>query len=72
MDVNELPACRKCGKGTMLPLSDYGRDGAPITFKANEGVVIASRNAKTADGIDIEGASYIVIDGFTITNSSPP
>jgi hypothetical protein len=31
---SELPACRKCGSGTLLPLSDYGRDGAPITFKA--------------------------------------
>jgi hypothetical protein len=35
MDVNELPKCLKCsGKGTLVPLSDYGRDGAPITFKA--------------------------------------
>ena len=30
----ELPACRKCTTGTLLPLSDYGRDGAPITYKA--------------------------------------
>jgi hypothetical protein len=30
----ELPACRKCSDGTLLPLSDYGREGAPITFKA--------------------------------------
>jgi len=30
----ELPACRKYGAGTLLPLSDYGRDGAPITYKA--------------------------------------
>jgi hypothetical protein len=29
-----LPTCQKCGTGTLLPLSDYGRDGAPITFKA--------------------------------------
>jgi hypothetical protein len=28
------PECRKCQEGTMLPLSDYGRDGAPIMFKA--------------------------------------
>jgi len=34
MDVSQLPECRKCGRGQMLPLSDYGRDGAPITFKA--------------------------------------
>ncbi len=30
----QLPPCRKCGDGLLLPLSDYGRDGAPITFKA--------------------------------------
>jgi hypothetical protein len=30
----QLPPCRKCGEGILLPLSDYGRDGAPITFKA--------------------------------------
>ncbi len=30
----ELPTCRKCKEGTLLPLSDYGRDGAPITYKA--------------------------------------
>jgi hypothetical protein len=30
----ELPKCRKCGNGDLLPMSDYGRDGAPITYKA--------------------------------------
>ena len=30
----EFPGCRKCGEGVLLPLSDYGRDGAAITFKA--------------------------------------
>jgi hypothetical protein len=30
----DLPDCRRCDGGTLLPLSDYGRDGAPITFKA--------------------------------------
>ncbi|MEO6444571.1 MAG: hypothetical protein ABIZ91_13845 [Gemmatimonadaceae bacterium] len=32
--INEYPHCQKCEKGVLLPLSDYGRDGAPITFKA--------------------------------------
>lgn len=32
--TTEYPKCRKCHEGTLLPLSDYGRDGAPITFKA--------------------------------------
>lgn len=35
VDHGQLPQCRKCkGAGTLLPLSDYGRDGAPITYKA--------------------------------------
>ena len=34
MEVQELPGCRKCREGTLIPLSDYGRDGAPITYKA--------------------------------------
>lgn len=34
MTLPTFPPCQKCGSGTMLPLSDYGRDGAPITFKA--------------------------------------
>ena len=32
--IPPLPPCRKCDAGVLLPLSDYGRDGAPITFKA--------------------------------------
>jgi parallel beta-helix repeat protein len=45
-----------------------GAPSAPITFKAEPGAVIHSRNPKTPDGINLEGASYIVIDGFTIDN----
>ena len=33
-DVKECPACRKCQQGLLIPLSDYGRDGAPTTYKA--------------------------------------
>jgi hypothetical protein len=29
-----LPECKKCGNGVLIPLSDYGRDGASIKFKA--------------------------------------
>ena len=29
-----FPRCQKCDKGVLLPLSDYGRDGAPIRYKA--------------------------------------
>ena len=29
-----LPTCQKCSKGVLVPLSDYGRDGASIHYKA--------------------------------------
>jgi hypothetical protein len=28
------PECLKCLKGVLIPLSDYGREGATIRFKA--------------------------------------
>ena len=34
MDNKPFTSCLKCNKGTLLPLSDYGRDGAPIMYKA--------------------------------------
>jgi hypothetical protein len=30
----EFAQCLKCKEGILLPLSDYGRDGAPIKYKA--------------------------------------
>jgi parallel beta-helix repeat protein len=46
-----------------------GTAASPIVFLAQRGAVVNSRNAKTADGIDLEGASYIVLDGFTVRNA---
>ena len=34
MEANEWPDCQKCSNGRLLPLSDYGRDGASIHYKA--------------------------------------
>jgi len=34
MESQEFPPCKKCDDGVLLPLSDYGREGAPITYKA--------------------------------------
>ena len=39
----------------------------PIVFQADPGVVVNAPNPRTADGINLEGASWIVIDGFTVT-----
>jgi len=45
-----------------------GTPSHPIVFLAEPGAVINHRNDKTADGINLEGASYIQIEGFTIEN----
>src|SRR3954471_23206083 len=47
-----------------------GTASAPITFHAEPGATIAGRNNKTADAINLEGASYVVVEGFTIANPS--
>src|SRR5947209_14959773 len=44
-----------------------GSAGQPIVFTAQAGVLINAPNHKTADGIDLEGASYVTLDGFEVT-----
>ena len=45
-----------------------GTAANPITFRGESGAIIDTRNNRTADGIDLEGASFIVIEGFAIAN----
>ncbi len=33
-NATQFPKCLRCDAGMLLPLSDYGRDGAPIRYKA--------------------------------------
>jgi hypothetical protein len=30
----DWPKCLKCNKGVLIPLSDYGQEGASVLFKA--------------------------------------
>jgi len=34
MEKVNFPECLKCKEGVLIPLSDYGRDGAAIHYKA--------------------------------------
>lgn len=43
-----------------------GTSVQPIVFSAQTGVLINLPNATTNDGINLEGASYIVIEGFNV------
>ncbi|MBM3316560.1 MAG: hypothetical protein FJY75_01780 [Candidatus Eisenbacteria bacterium] len=58
-----LPPCRKCGVGVMIPLSDYGREGAPIRFKA-----WACTNPECGFNIRIDNGE--ISYGRTISHSS--
>lgn len=51
-------------------LETSGEDGAPIVFQAEDGVVIDQENAVTPDGINLEGASYVVIEGFNVVGTN--
>ncbi len=50
-------------------LTTSGTAGSPITFKAEgSAVLITGDNGTTPDGINLEGASHVVIDGFVVNN----
>ena len=34
MSESTYPECQECTSGSLLPLSDFGRQGAPIQYKA--------------------------------------
>jgi len=34
VDQNQFPKCQKCKVGDLVPLSDFGSQGAPIQYKA--------------------------------------
>lgn len=61
--TDPYPACLRCEPGLLLPLSDYGRDGAPIRYKAwvchnpECGFNIRIDNGEISVGRDI-GQSY--------------
>jgi MYXO-CTERM domain-containing protein len=48
-------------------LEASGGPGAEITFSAQEGVIVTEENSETPDGINLEGASHVVVEGFTVS-----
>ena len=57
------------GNYTGFDIRTSGTENLPIVFKAaNQNVVIDQHNYKTNDGINIENANWIVIDGFKVIN----
>lgn len=58
----------RTGNYVGFQLTTSGATGSPIEFAAEPGVLIYQRNAATPDGINLEGASHVLIDGFTVAN----
>jgi parallel beta-helix repeat protein len=54
------------GNYTGFYLDRDGTAASRIVFEADPGVTINQRNAITPDGINLEGADYITIDGFNV------
>ena len=49
-------------------LRQSGTAASPIVFHAESGATITQRNFRTADGINLEGADYVTVEGFSISN----
>jgi parallel beta-helix repeat protein len=50
-------------------LDRSGAPGSPITFRAEgPAVLITADNGTTPDGINLEGASHVVLDGFVVND----
>lgn len=56
----------KAGNYVGFHLTEDGTAANRIVFSAEAGVNITQRNATTPDGINLEGADYVTIDGFTV------
>jgi hypothetical protein len=47
-----------------------GSEDAPVRFVGEPGAIISLANPQTPDGINLENASWVEIEGFTISNVS--
>lgn len=59
----------EAGHYTGFDLRTSGSAGARIRFLAQPGVVIDADNPETPDGVNLEGASWVRIEGFTVVGS---
>jgi parallel beta-helix repeat protein len=58
------------GTYTGFYIETGGSVDAPLVFRAaSGGVIVNSRNSETPDNINVEGADYVVIEGFTVTDA---
>jgi hypothetical protein len=58
----------RAGNYVGFHLTEDGTAANRITFRGETGANITQRNATTPDGINLEGADYVTIEGFTVNN----
>src|SRR5262245_20309316 len=57
----------RAGRYAGLYLTTSGTASDPITFRGEAGAIVDTQNPTTQDGINLEGASYVIVEGFTVT-----
>lgn len=57
----------RAGRYAGLYLTTSGTATDPITFRGEPGAIVDTQNPTTQDGINLEGASYVIVEGFTVT-----
>ncbi len=57
----------RAGHYAGLYLTTSGTATDPITFRGDPGAIVDTPNPTTPDGINLEGASWVVIENFTVT-----
>jgi hypothetical protein len=57
----------RAGRYAGLYLTTSGTAADPITFHGEPGAIVDTPNPTTQDGINLEGASYVIVEGFTVT-----
>jgi Right handed beta helix region/Divergent InlB B-repeat domain len=57
----------RAGHYAGLYLTTSGTATDPITFRGDPDAIVDAQNPTTPDGINLEGASYVVIENFTVT-----
>jgi hypothetical protein len=57
----------RAGRYAGLYLTASGTATDPITFHGEPGAIVDTQNPTTQDGINLEGASYVIVEGFTVT-----
>lgn len=56
----------RAGRYAGFDLRVSGTAANPIEFRAEPGAIVDTRNPITPDGINLEGASWILVEGFTV------